>query len=63
MSKMRRIVKKKSRETPALKEMVQEAIMALMEPGDIKKYIAAKHNVHSDTLSPAIAKYLKRAVP
>jgi histone H1/5 len=47
--------------------MVQEAIMAVKEPGgssmnDIEKYDAGKHNVDSDKLSPAIAKYLKTAV-
>jgi hypothetical protein len=55
------------KKTPALKEVVQEAIRAVKEPHGsslhaINKYVAANYMVDSDKLSPAINKYLKTAV-
>ena len=57
----------KTKKTAEVKEMVQNAIRSLKEPGGsslraIKKYVAANYNVHAETLSPAIKEYLKAAV-
>ena len=65
--KMSRIGQKKTKKAAEIIEVVENAIRSLKEPGGsclhaIKKYVAANHNVHAETLSAAFEEYLKAAV-
>lgn len=65
--KMSRMAEMKTKRTAEVKQMVEEAIWSLKEPGGsslhaIKKYVSANYNVDAEMLSPSIKEYLKAAV-